>query len=192
MNAKLLIVILFVGILGVGLGWLARGEWGSEKERVVITNFEECVAAGNPVMDSYPQQCRSNGEFFVEEIEDEAELVHEDVRLFEPKTGEVITSPLMVRGEARGTWFFEADFPMVLVNWDGLIIAEGIATAVLDPEDLESTWMTEDFVPFEGELEFEDSSWDAEFSQRGWLILHKDNPSGLPEHDDAVEVEVGF
>ena len=36
---------------------------------LVITNFEECVAAGNAVMESYPRQCRSaDGRLFVEEI----------------------------------------------------------------------------------------------------------------------------
>ena len=35
----------------------------------VITNFEECAAAGNPVMESYPRQCRTtDGRLFVEEI----------------------------------------------------------------------------------------------------------------------------
>ncbi|MCB9362618.1 hypothetical protein H6504_04230 [Candidatus Woesearchaeota archaeon] len=34
-----------------------------------ITNFEECVAAGNPVMESYPEQCRTeDGKLFVREI----------------------------------------------------------------------------------------------------------------------------
>ena len=34
-----------------------------------VSSFEECVAAGNPVMESYPRQCRSkNGELFVEQI----------------------------------------------------------------------------------------------------------------------------
>jgi len=34
-----------------------------------IKNFEDCVAAGNPVMESYPRQCRtSDGKHFVEEI----------------------------------------------------------------------------------------------------------------------------
>jgi hypothetical protein len=34
-----------------------------------ISNFEECVEAGNPVMESYPRQCRVNGETFVEYLE---------------------------------------------------------------------------------------------------------------------------
>lgn len=34
-----------------------------------ITTFEECVAAGNPVMESYPRQCNTpDGKNFVEEI----------------------------------------------------------------------------------------------------------------------------
>jgi len=39
-------------------------------ETVEITNFEECIAAGNPAMESYPRQCRANDITFVEEIED--------------------------------------------------------------------------------------------------------------------------
>jgi hypothetical protein len=36
-----------------------------------ISSFEECVAAGNAVMESYPRQCAANGETFVEELENE-------------------------------------------------------------------------------------------------------------------------
>ena len=33
------------------------------------TNFEECAAAGNPVMESYPRQCNTpDGRHFVEEV----------------------------------------------------------------------------------------------------------------------------
>ncbi len=34
-----------------------------------ITNFEECAAAGNPVMESYPRQCMTaEGQHFVEDV----------------------------------------------------------------------------------------------------------------------------
>ena len=200
MKSKRLAVLLLV-VIGSGfLGWYWREHI---EQRVVkkITSFDECVAAGNRVMESYPRQCRANGELFVEKIENDMEQAHEDLRLFSPRSGEVVSSPLTVRGDARGSWFFEADFPVVLTNWDGLIIGEGIAAAILDPSlregrddpnDPESTWMTEEFVPFEAVIEFEDPSWDEDFSKRGWLILKKDNPSSLPEFDDAVEVEVRF
>ena len=35
----------------------------------VISNFEECAQAGNPVMESYPRQCRTqDGRVFMEEV----------------------------------------------------------------------------------------------------------------------------
>lgn len=38
----------------------------------VVTNFEECAAEGNPVMESYPRQCRTkDGRLFVEELADQ-------------------------------------------------------------------------------------------------------------------------
>jgi hypothetical protein len=51
------------------------------------------------------------------------------------------TSPITISGTARGNWFFEGSFPISIVNWDGLIIGEGIAQA-------QGEWMTENFVPF--------------------------------------------
>lgn len=103
------------------------------------------------------------------------------IRLASPTPYQVIESPLEITGRARGAWYFEASFPVVLVNWDGLIIAEGYATA-------EGEWMTEEFVPFSGTLEFET----PDYGERGALILQKHNASGLPEHDDALEVPVRF
>ena len=36
-----------------------------------IASFEECVLAGNPVMESYPRRCMANGQNFIENISDE-------------------------------------------------------------------------------------------------------------------------
>lgn len=107
------------------------------------------------------------------------------IRVDSPRPNQIIKSPLAVTGEARGNWFFEASFPVVLTDWDGRIIAQGIAQASED-------WMTTDFVPFEATLEFQKPEFIGDFSTRGFLILKKDNPSGLPEHDDAVEIPVVF
>ncbi len=104
-----------------------------------------------------------------------------------PKPNDHISSPLTITGEARGTWYFEGSFPVILTNWDGLIIAEGYATA-------QGEWMTEDFVPFVSTITFTNpyQAGDPEFMQRGSLILKKDNPSGLPQHDDALEFPIKF
>ncbi|NCN52271.1 hypothetical protein GW943_00450 [Candidatus Parcubacteria bacterium] len=109
--------------------------------------------------------------------DEHADLIH----LTKPNPEAVISSPLDIVGEARGTWFFEASFPVILTDWDGKIIAEGFAKAGGD-------WMTEDFVPFVATLTFTKPA----YGDRGTLILKKDNPSGLPEHDDALEITVWF
>lgn len=35
-----------------------------------VNSYEDCVAAGNPVMESYPAQCVAGGRVFVEEIDE--------------------------------------------------------------------------------------------------------------------------
>jgi len=110
-------------------------------------------------------------------------LKNEIIILNEPRPETMISSPLKIFGEARGTWFFEASFPVVLVDWDGLIVAEGIATA-------QSDWMTENYVPFEATLNF--TKPNTSVSNRGALILKKDNPSGEPKNDDALEITVYY
>ena len=131
-------------------------------------------------MESYPRQCRHSKETFTESVGNELEKM-DFIRLANPRPNQVIQSPLTITGEARGTWFFEASFPVILTNWDGLIIAQGIAQA-------ESDWMTTDFVPFKATLNFTVDK--NAYSNKGALILRKDNPSGLPEHDDALEIPV--
>jgi len=87
---------------------------------------------------------------------------HELIRVTYPMPGDNVTSPLIIEGEA-------------------LIIADHYAEA-------QGEWMTEDFVPFKAELEFEK----PEYGERGTLILQKNNPSGLKDHDDAHEITVFF
>ena len=110
----------------------------------------------------------------------DGEVVVEDIRIDNPRPNQEIESPVVLEGKARGYWFFEASFPVELVDSSGEIIAQGIATA-------ETDWMTEEFVQFKAVLEFEKPE-----NKKGTLILHKDNPSGLPENDDALKVPVIF
>jgi hypothetical protein len=39
-----------------------------------VSDFEECVSAGNPVMKSYPAKCEHNGVIYVEDIGSEIEI----------------------------------------------------------------------------------------------------------------------
>lgn len=115
-------------------------------------------------------------------VEDREGIPYEMITVDSPRPDSVVTSPLTVTGRARGYWFFEASFPVSLVNWDGLIIGQGIATAKED-------WMTEDLVEFEAVLTFEKPTL---YPERGALILQRDNPSGLPENDAALEIPIRY
>ena len=102
-----------------------------------------------------------------------------------PLIGASVTSPLTITGKARGTWYFEASFPIVLTDWDGRIIAEGHAEAVGD-------WMTTEYVPFKATLTYTTPTPGDPAVNRGTLILKNDNPSGEPARDKAVEIQVVF
>ncbi len=40
--------------------------FGCQPTVATITSFETCASAGNPIMESFPRQCRANGQTFVE------------------------------------------------------------------------------------------------------------------------------
>jgi len=107
------------------------------------------------------------------------ESVTQSITVSTPQPNTEISSPLTITGEAVGTWFFEATFPVELVDANGAVIAQGLVQALSD-------WQTEELVPFEGTLEF---TTDA---LAGELILSKDNPSGLPENDEDIKIPVTF
>lgn len=81
-----------------------------QPEQPVVTNFEECAAAGNPIMESYPRQCRSeNGLLFVEEIPREPiSLAEAEARLIAEreciKGGEAL-SPGAYNANTKAWWF---------------------------------------------------------------------------------------
>ena len=98
-----------------------------------------------------------------------------------PRPGAVIISPLKLHGRARGTWFFEGDFPLILKDNKARVIARGYATA-------RGEWMTKEFVPFEGKIMFEKPT----SGHRGALVFKKDNPTDRPELDDELELAIYF
>lgn len=173
-----------ITILLLGIGMLLLVLFLFKKQSAVvlkppITNFIECMAAGFPVAESHPRQCTAGGYMFVEDIEnkpEKADLIVLDI----PRPNQVITSPMEVRGKARGQWFFEADFPVRLLDGDGKEIAVGSARAQED-------WMTDEFVSFSAELVFEAPKTDA-----GELVLEKSNPSGLTENADQLKIPIRF
>jgi len=110
----------------------------------------------------------------IEPPEDKSNLI----RVYSPQPNQEITSPLSITGEARGYWFFEASFPVKLLDKNGNVIAQ-------TPAQAQGEWMTENFVPFSAEITFSNSE-----TQNGTLVLEKDNPSDLPQNADELRIPV--
>lgn len=110
----------------------------------------------------------------------EMELKMDLINLDKPKPNEVIKNPLTLEGSARGFWFFEASFPIRLLDANGKQIAISHAESI-------GNWMTIEMVPFRARLEFTAPTTDT-----GTLVLEKDNPSGLPENADEIRIPIRF
>ena len=93
---------------------------------------------------------------------------------------EFIESPLTIEGVAPGTWFFEGDFPVVLLDSNGKRIAIGFAQA-------QGIWTIESMVPFVSQLEFV-----APVTEDGSMVFSKDNPSGLKQMDERFSIPIRF
>jgi len=102
------------------------------------------------------------------------------IKVSSPLPDQEIQSPILVKGEAKGQWFFEATFPIKLLDENGNIIKQTFAQA-------EGEWMTENFVPFESVLTFS-----VDKNQKGTLVLEKDNPSGLSENAREIRIPVNL
>jgi hypothetical protein len=153
-------------------------------------SFVECVNAGYPVTESYPRQCLTpEGSSFTEDIPQPIDSGASPAPLADPSQLISVTSPLpystatnplIVSGNARGYWFFEASFPIELLDETGNTIARSNATA-------EGDWMTDEFVPFSSTI-----SWATTTAREGTLRLHRDNPSGEPSKDASIDIPIVF
>jgi hypothetical protein len=102
------------------------------------------------------------------------------IRVDAPRPGDRVASPLVVRGSARGGWYFEATFPVTLLDARGTVLARSYAQA-------QGEWMTSDFVPFTSTLTFP-----APTTADGTLVLDAANASGDPARAQSVRVPVTF
>ncbi|MFZ2150411.1 MAG: GerMN domain-containing protein [Minisyncoccia bacterium] len=162
MKKLILLVLIIVAV------W--AGAW------VLSKNKPEQLKAPNDQVNLSP----SDAEILANSIrtfKEDAEKRKDIIVIETPEPGDLVESPLIIKGKARGWWFFEGSFPLELLM--GPIRVESYATA-------QGEWMTEEFVPFTATLYFEVPPNQT----LGQLILKKDNPSGLPENDDSLSLPV--
>lgn len=102
------------------------------------------------------------------------------IKVETPRANETVLAPIIIKGLARGNWFFEATFPIEILDDSGNIIAQAVANA-------KSDWMTTDFVEFESSLDFK-----LPKSKTGVIVLKKSNPSGMQENDAELRIPIIF
>ncbi len=95
-----------------------------------------------------------------------------------PGPGDVTGKTFSVKGKARGPWYFEASFPVSLLDQNGQEIAQGVAFA-------DGEWMTEEFVPFSVELTAPQT-----YIGPATIVLKKDNPSGEAQFDASLSIPI--
>jgi SanA protein len=146
--------------------------------------FADVKALGNLLFDRQPKYLGKvipiMGETVVGDTSTSTSPLLDMIRVLAPAKNELIKSPFVVKGEARGNWYFEASFPVKIFDANGKQLGSVVAQA-------KSDWMTTDFVPFEAMLQF-----DTSITKTGTVVFQKDNPSGLPENDQSISIPILF
>jgi hypothetical protein len=98
-----------------------------------------------------------------------------------PKPNTKVTSPFSVTGTVPPGWMFEGVFPVKLLDAKKKVIAQTQGKEVTP-----GSWSSGSDVAFRASVEFTTAE------KSGFLVLEKDNPSGLPENADSFEIPVTF
>lgn len=180
MKKNLFVALIFVLIF---LVWFSVSyNKKNNIQPVSVVSFEDCVRVGYPVTGSSPRQCKTpDGRTYAEELPEKVTYTNSsaDMIVVElPYPGAVTGKEFSVIGKARGTWFFEASFPIEVLDSNSKTLAIAIAQA-------EGDWMTQDFVPFKTTVKIPES-----YTGMATLVLKKDNPSGLPENDASISFPI--
>lgn len=104
----------------------------------------------------------------------------DSLEISNPSIGDTIHSPFTITGKAKGNWYFEASFPLIITDSENNIVGTGVAQAKGD-------WMTNDFVDFTADVTFSKPN-----TQTGFIVFTNDNPSGLPANQKKEKFLIKF
>lgn len=99
------------------------------------------------------------------------------VTVTSPGKNATVGKTFVVAGSAPGPWYFEAVFPIEVRDANNNVLLSTHGTA-------QGEWMTEGLVTFTATVTI------PNYTGPATLILRRDNPSGLPENDDAVSIPI--
>jgi hypothetical protein len=101
------------------------------------------------------------------------------IQVTSPRQNETVSQEFEVTGKARGYWYYEGSFPVIVIDNTGYSVAEGVAEA-------QGSWTTTDYVPFVAKIKL----LSTPKSNSGYIRLKKDDPSG--KNPDAIEIPIRF
>lgn len=102
------------------------------------------------------------------------------IRVTSPVTDATVSSPLSISGEAVGSWYFEGEFTVSMIDGNGAEASSAIVKAQGD-------WMTQSYVPFTATMDFK-----KQLTPFGYLVFKKNNPSGQPSNDQEYKLRIYF
>lgn len=175
-------IILTGSILCISILTLLWQFFTPKQPGTLVLSFDTCLLAGYSTLETSPRQCKTPaGIIFTEEVEEKptntlqyTNATADNIVVELPFPEATISKEFTVTGKARGTWFFEASFPIEVLDKNGVTLARGVARA-------EDDWMTTKFVPFKADITLPKT-----YTGKATLILKKDNPSGLPENEASI------
>lgn len=149
-----------------------------ESEKVMLALIMGLLAAS--LLFHYYNEAALSSQLFSQSVVSATGASPGSIQVFYPPPGEEVESPVFVHGKARGRWFFEASFPVRVVDRDGTILGAGEAHAI-------ENWTTNRFVQFKANVNFNKPKFKG-----GKIILERDNPAELPGNVEKLEIPVLF
>lgn len=94
--------------------------------------------------------------------------------------GATVSGTMTATGSVKGGYFFEANMGVKILDANKNVLKSTNGTATSD-------WMTSGPVSFTTNLDFTGIP-----AGQGFIRLHNDNPSGMPENDRFIDIPVVF
>lgn len=104
-------------------------------------------------------------------------VLSKKISVTSPAPHSSVDSHFIVEGQAPGSWYFEAVFPIQIRDSHNDVIGHASARA-------QSDWQTSKLVSFVAPVSIDNYHGPAT------IILLRDNPSGLPENDDSISIPI--
>jgi hypothetical protein len=152
---------------------------------IVLLSIVFCIVLFFPKKTSAPSNSSNTSNGLNSQSAQNPKVVYtnataDSIQVVLPFPNAVVGKDFSVIGKARGGWFFEASFPIEVLDKEGKTLAVGIA----NPQN-EADWMTTNFVNFKADIKIPQS-----YIGPATLVLKKDNASGLVENDASISFSI--